>query len=210
MYISQVETLENLGFMLGRYREERGLTLHDVASALHVRAKYLQAMEAGNFSELPGTAYVRGYLQNYAEFLGLSRDEVFKAFVRINEARRASQNFFLPKVLSRDTKPSQGLAIISLALALAFYAMWSVVQHKNLPGETARVIAQVNESVPASEAATPKPAVHRCMSDRQEAFPPCYAHVFEERPLLLVPSQEAQSALEVVRQLQQQGGSNGS
>lgn len=212
MFISQVETLENLGFMLGRYREQRGLTVHEVAEVLHVRSKYIEAMESGNFSQLPGDAYVRGYLQNYAEFLGLSRDEVFQAFVRINEAaRRQAQQFFLPKVLSRESRPSRGLAIASGVLALTFYVAWNIVQQNHLPGEAAQTIADVGDSLTADEAANQSAKPHPCLMQPTSLFPACHAEQMmpSSSPLLPVGN-ESQSALEVVRQLQKTSHANGS
>jgi cytoskeletal protein RodZ len=41
-----------------------------------IRAKYLGALEDGDFSDLPGDVYARGFLRNYATYLGLDADEM--------------------------------------------------------------------------------------------------------------------------------------
>ena len=56
-------------------REARGVDLFRVERDTKIRIKYLAAMEQGEFSELPGAVYARGFLRNYATYLGLDPDE---------------------------------------------------------------------------------------------------------------------------------------
>ena len=41
-----------------------------------IRARYLAALERGDYRELPGAVYTKGFLRNYALYLGLDPDEV--------------------------------------------------------------------------------------------------------------------------------------
>ena len=41
-----------------------------------IRARYLGALERGDYKELPGAVYTKGFLRNYALYLGLDPDEV--------------------------------------------------------------------------------------------------------------------------------------
>jgi hypothetical protein len=56
-------------------RESRGLDLFRVERDTKIRLKYLKAMEDGDFEQLPGEVYARGFLRNYASYLGLDADE---------------------------------------------------------------------------------------------------------------------------------------
>jgi hypothetical protein len=56
-------------------REARGVDLFRVERDTKIRVKYLAAMEQGHFSELPADVYARGFLRNYASYLGLDPDE---------------------------------------------------------------------------------------------------------------------------------------
>lgn len=60
-----------LGSSLRTAREHRQLQLSDVERETNIRAKYLAALEDEQFDVLPGTAYVKGFLRTYADFLGL-------------------------------------------------------------------------------------------------------------------------------------------
>ena len=60
-----------IGKILQAAREERGLTIEQVAENTHIRKYYLQALEAGDFDTLPSRLQVKGFLRSYAGLLGL-------------------------------------------------------------------------------------------------------------------------------------------
>lgn len=66
--------------MLKEARTRRGITLEQVEKDLKIRQRYLQAMETGRFEELPGSAYARGFLRTYGEYLGLSGDDLVEEY----------------------------------------------------------------------------------------------------------------------------------
>lgn len=67
---------EDVGPYLAEVRTHFGLREQDVADRLHIRVRYLQAIEKNTYDQLPGPVYARGYLFTYAEFLGLDADQV--------------------------------------------------------------------------------------------------------------------------------------
>lgn len=71
---------EGLGLWLRRTRETRELSLDDVETALRIRRRYIQALEVGDYTALPGRIQTRGFLRNYARFLGLPVDEVLARY----------------------------------------------------------------------------------------------------------------------------------
>jgi cytoskeletal protein RodZ len=65
-----------VGEKLREAREVRGVDLFRVERDTKIRAKYLGALEDGDFSDLPGDVYARGFLRNYSTYLGLDPDEM--------------------------------------------------------------------------------------------------------------------------------------
>ena len=61
----------DIGNTLRSARLRRDLDLHDCELETRIRARYLAAMEDERFEVLPEPAYARGFLRNYATFLGL-------------------------------------------------------------------------------------------------------------------------------------------
>jgi cytoskeleton protein RodZ len=62
---------EVIGQQLRQRREERQLSLEQAAQATHIRLRYLQALEAGDFAALPSEVQARGFLRSYASYLNL-------------------------------------------------------------------------------------------------------------------------------------------
>src|SRR5512139_4134765 len=60
-----------IGQRLKAAREEQRLTLDKVFESTRIRVQYLQAIEDDDLSVMPSPVQARGYLRNYAEFLGL-------------------------------------------------------------------------------------------------------------------------------------------
>src|SRR5512143_740928 len=57
-------------------RERKGVDLYRAERDTKIRARYLGALERGDYRELPGAVYTKGFLRNYALYLGLDPDEV--------------------------------------------------------------------------------------------------------------------------------------
>lgn len=60
-----------LGEILKETRIQKHLSQHEVASALLLKEEVIKALEEGDWASLPEAAYVRGFIKNYADFLGL-------------------------------------------------------------------------------------------------------------------------------------------
>lgn len=65
-------TDQELGKALTEARVARGLTLPDVERDTRISIKYLKAMEAGEFGELPAPVYTRAFMRTYAQYLRLN------------------------------------------------------------------------------------------------------------------------------------------
>ena len=60
-----------LGEVLRAAREAKGADLSRVERETKSRARYLSALERGEYRELPGPVYTKGFLRNYGLYLGL-------------------------------------------------------------------------------------------------------------------------------------------
>jgi cytoskeletal protein RodZ len=57
-------------------RERKGVDLYRAERDTKIRARYLSALERGEYRELPGAVYTKGFLRNYAVYLGLDPEDV--------------------------------------------------------------------------------------------------------------------------------------
>lgn len=73
---------ETIGQRLKREREARYLTLERASAETRIRAVFLSALEADDYSVMPSAAQGRGFLRNYAEYLALDIDELIAEIQR--------------------------------------------------------------------------------------------------------------------------------
>ncbi len=62
-------------------REERGISLRDIANVTKVGVRYLEYIEADRHRMLPAVVYLRGFLQQYAVMLGLDPRATAEAYL---------------------------------------------------------------------------------------------------------------------------------
>lgn len=65
-----------VGETLQAARERKGVDLYRAERDTKIRARHLAALESGDYTELPGSVYTKGFLRNYALYLGLDPEEL--------------------------------------------------------------------------------------------------------------------------------------
>jgi len=84
--LTLVVTQSSVGEQLRKAREKRGWKPVQVAQRLNLTERYIAAIEADDFALLPGTTFVRGYLRNYAQCVGLDSDSILCAYEQYMKA----------------------------------------------------------------------------------------------------------------------------
>jgi cytoskeletal protein RodZ len=72
--------VESLGAKLKTARELKGFNFDQVSRETNIAGRYLEALEAENFSGFPGEPYIIGFLRNYGEYLGLDVQELLSLY----------------------------------------------------------------------------------------------------------------------------------
>lgn len=78
-----------LGNLLYRQRVRKKLTLNDIEKAIKIKSSFLSAIEKGEYHKLPSPAYAKGFVTNYAAYLGIPRAEAVALFRREFDEKRA-------------------------------------------------------------------------------------------------------------------------
>jgi cytoskeletal protein RodZ len=71
----------SFGDWLRRQREVREISLRDIADRTKISFRYLEAMEADRFDLLPAPVFAKGFLREYARYVGLSPDDVVNHYL---------------------------------------------------------------------------------------------------------------------------------
>ena len=74
--------MKTAGQILKETRIKENFEIAQVARATKIRPLYLEALEKNNYQKLPSSASARGFIKNYAEFLGLSSSKILALFRR--------------------------------------------------------------------------------------------------------------------------------
>ncbi len=69
-----VEMSQELGDYIRRLREESGVSRKDLAETTRIRLRYIEALEEGHIDDLPGVAFVRGFIRTIFSELGENPD----------------------------------------------------------------------------------------------------------------------------------------
>jgi cytoskeletal protein RodZ len=75
------------GLSLASIRERIGITLEEIAQATRIASHYLRAIEAEEFTELPGGVYATSYIRQYSRAIGYSETALLDEYhARTEEA----------------------------------------------------------------------------------------------------------------------------
>ncbi|MCA1203724.1 RodZ domain-containing protein [Priestia flexa] len=72
--------LTELGQRLRQERENKGMSLEDLQKNTKIQKRYLIGIEEGNYDVMPGKFYVRAFIKQYCEAVGLNPDDIFDQY----------------------------------------------------------------------------------------------------------------------------------
>jgi len=90
--------LTELGQRLRQERESKGLSLEDLQKLTKIQKRYLLGIEEGNYEVMPGKFYVRAFIKQYCEAIGLDTDAIFEEY---KSDIPSTQTEDMPQQLSR-------------------------------------------------------------------------------------------------------------
>jgi cytoskeleton protein RodZ len=76
----------DIGAKLKQERLGQGLTLEGIAQSTRIPARFLEAIEADNFSHIPGLIFIRNFVKQYALALKLDPDPLLAELPKQDEA----------------------------------------------------------------------------------------------------------------------------
>jgi cytoskeleton protein RodZ len=113
-----------IGMEMRLVRERLGWRLPDVAAELRIRLPYLEAIERGELSALPGAAYQTGFVRTYSQALGLDGDEILRRFRAEGTGfvQKAELSFLAP--VPDRAVPTGAIVLLGVVLVLVGYGLW--------------------------------------------------------------------------------------
>ena len=129
------EDYDTLGAYLRAVREQRGLSLADLADTTRIRRAYLQAVEERNRSALPSRPFAIGYVRAYARALGVDGEGAVQRFkVDWPETDEPLRN---PVGVQGEARARNPAITVAVGVLLAGVAVWNIVQRTLVNDEPA-------------------------------------------------------------------------
>lgn len=113
----------SLGEKLRQAREERGLTLSDVAEQTRISSLYLESIENDDYRILPGGIFNKGFVKSYAKFVGIGESEALADYsALLAESAKTEDDLnpkvYKPEVLTDDRSGSSMIPTVILAAVI--------------------------------------------------------------------------------------------
>ena len=144
--------MKTVGAMLHEAREKKGLTPEKVERAIKIRERFIIAIEHDEFSTLPSLSYAKGFVRNYAEFLGLPIDEIMAIFRR--QTLEIPKSSLLPHGVTDPLNtpffqltPSRFLTLIVTVLLLLFFSYLGFQYRRIHANPTLYIDAPIDQSI---------------------------------------------------------------
>lgn len=113
-----------VGGALRARREQLGWGLAEVAAWLRIKLAYLEALEGGQVSKLPGTAYAMGFLRAYASALGLDADDMARRFRSETKDTVRKPELSFPVPVPERGVPAGAIVLLGVVMVVVAYAGW--------------------------------------------------------------------------------------
>lgn len=147
--------MASLGQQLKKAREERGVSIHDIAAATHLGARFLQAIENDDYKILPGGVFNRAFVRKFARHVGMDEEQAVRLY---EEQLRESggepeKSSYLGLGDEMEAKASSGnSALLTGILIVLLGAIGAAVYLAFFRGSDELTVAPVSVSTP-----TPQP-----------------------------------------------------
>src|SRR4051812_46858018 len=105
----QLSELASFGEELRREREIRGISLKEIADATKISKRFLEAIERNDHKTLPAPVFTRGFVREYARYLGLNAEEMVNRynFAAVGDDR-IEQSAHLERLTTPQAPPLPG------------------------------------------------------------------------------------------------------
>ncbi|HBD95615.1 MAG: hypothetical protein A2015_11185 [Spirochaetes bacterium GWF1_31_7] len=144
--------MEPLGEFLKEIRTQKRLSIEKVIEDTHILKKFIIGIEADDFTVFPGEAYLKGFLRNYSEYLGLESNEIIRRFEKIKLSETPSPIEQLIPKPGFDYSRIIFALVILIAISLLGSGMFFIYNMITTSNQTAqKVVVKKEKTLPQSE-----------------------------------------------------------
>ena len=133
-----------LGEKLRQAREERGISISEVAEQTRIAPHYLDLIENDDYRTLPGGIFNKGFVKSYAKYVGIDEQEALQDYSRLIAGQEGGglseePKTYRPEVLTDDRTSGSMIPTLIFAVIILGLMTWGILALvnyiQNLPSE---------------------------------------------------------------------------
>ncbi len=197
----------SLGALLRQEREKQEITIEQLASITKINVRFLHALEANDFKDLPAKPFIRGFVTSYTRALGLNSEKILAQFgffidEKVSEQKKSDSSYTGYAFEKKEVDKSRTilwiimgsfiiLGGVGLLLLKPTFKQTSTAQIEKLKNETSKN-ASIKTDVPSSSPGdkkneetkklTEKPADNTTKPADTKTEPPAQVKAEEQTP----------------------------
>lgn len=161
------------GLLLKKARESRGLSVRDLSLQLRLSEKIIHAIELNDYAELPGPAYMRGYLRAYARTLRISEVEILKQYDLLGHTDVMTRPTVKLSLSEYKEKQRSRLAYwIAFAIGVLLIILVAIWWHNQQSGSQASPQTYLPQEAPAVAVPAPVPEAAQLPTESKAKLKP--------------------------------------
>jgi len=172
---------ERVADTLIRARQQLGQDLRSIAEVLCIRYSYLDAIERGQYENLPGPTYAMGFVRTYAEYLGLDGDQIVDRFKHEVEGIDSQTKLHFPVPAPEGKMPGGAVFLVAALLFAGAYGVWFYLSNQGeslgdlvapVPEQLQELVEGTASTAESARQAAPAPAAPAPATPAANAEPP--------------------------------------
>jgi cytoskeleton protein RodZ len=158
--------VESFGARLKQERQQRKITLDEIAASTKIGTRFLRALEEERFEQLPGGIFNKGFVRAYARHLGIDEEQAIADYLAAagpSPVEKKPEDAAQPVVWAEQASSSTarvpwGMFAIALLIVAFGFAIWGFHSQESRQRDQATASPAANRAapVPASAASTPR------------------------------------------------------
>ena len=146
-----------LGEKLRQAREERGISISEVAEQTRISAHYLANIENDDYRVLPGGIFNKGFVKSYAKYVGIDEQEALQDYSNLILSQEGTADdtpkTYKPEVLTDDRTSGSTIPTIIFAAIILGLMAWGLITLVNyIQNNQSRTVVNNNSNVNSNSA----------------------------------------------------------
>ncbi|OGD96031.1 hypothetical protein A3F02_01320 [Candidatus Curtissbacteria bacterium RIFCSPHIGHO2_12_FULL_38_9b] len=128
--------MQTVGELFKKQRNAKSISIHKASRDLLIKERNLEQIEDGDWENLPEPPFTKGFIKNYANYLGLDADRILATYRReYDEARYPHKKLPIEakKRLMLTPNKMAGLGFILLGIAFISYLIFHYLSIRSAP-----------------------------------------------------------------------------